>query len=240
MRIDIITLFPSMFRGFLEESIIKRAQAKSLVEIHLHNIRDFTLDKHHKVDDRPYGGGPGMVLTPEPVFRTMEYLSQSNVGKDRQDVHRVLLTPRGKLFDQAKAKELAKKPGLVLLCGHYEGFDERVHQALGFEEISIGEYVLSGGEIPALVVMDAVIRLIPNVLGNPESAEDESFSQPGQVEFPQYTRPRDFRGLKVPEVLVSGNHKAIREWRQKYMLRVNSDPKNLREEYDSFGFNKES
>lgn len=215
MRIDVITLFPGIFRGWLEESIIRRAQDKDLVGIQLHNLRDFTLDKHNKVDDRPFGGGPGMVLTPEPVFRAMEHLTSNGC----QDAHRVLLTPRGKLFDQAKARELAARSGLVILCGHYEGFDERIHQALGFEEISIGEYVLSGGEIPALVVMDTVIRLMPGVLGNPESAEDESFSQPGQVEFPQYTRPREFRSLKVPEVLISGNHQSIKEWRQKYLVK---------------------
>lgn len=211
MRIDVITLFPGMFHNFLGESIIKRAQEKGLAQIYVCNLRDFTLNKHHKVDDRPYGGGPGMVLSPEPILRAVEHLENNGC----QESHKVLLTPRGKRFTQEKARELTDKKGLVLCCGHYEGFDERVHQLREWDEISIGEYILTGGELPAMVITDAVIRLIPGVLGNPLSSQEESFAEPGEVEFPQYTRPSDFQGLKVPEVLLSGNHQAIREWREK-------------------------
>lgn len=211
MVINVITLFPGMFRGVLEESIIKRGQEKGLVEIKIYNLRDFSQDKHHKVDDRPYGGGPGMVLSIEPVWQVMQFLE----AQERPQAYNVLLTPRGKLLTQAKVKELSEKAELVILCGHYEGFDERIHQAWDWDEVSIGEYVLSGGEIPALALIDAITRLVPGVVGNPESVVEESFVLPGQLDYPQYTRPRDFRGQAVPEVLLSGNHSAIKEWRRK-------------------------
>ncbi len=211
MIIDIITLFPDIFKGFLEGSIIKRAQAKGLVKINLHNLRDYTLDKHKKVDDRPYGGGPGMVLMVEPVCRMIESLEKQG----RASYHKVLLTPQGRTFRQPVAKELVDREGLILLCGHYEGFDERIKQLFAWDEISIGNYVLTGGEIPAMVITDAVTRLIPGVLGNDESVKCESFTEGNDIDHPQYTRPRIFREQGVPEVLLSGNHAKIKEWRTK-------------------------
>ncbi|MBI5779102.1 MAG: tRNA (guanosine(37)-N1)-methyltransferase TrmD [Planctomycetes bacterium] len=211
MVIDVITLFPGMFKGFLKESIIKRAQAKRLVKINLHDLRDFSTDKHHKVDDRPFGGGPGMLLLAEPIVRAFEYLKANG----RSDAHKIVLTPAGKTFGQPKARALSKKKGLIILCGHYEGFDQRIFDIIKFDDIiSIGRYVLSGGELPSMVVMDSVIRLIPGVLGNASSAEQESFSKGNELDYPQYTRPRDFRGHTVPEVLVSGNHQQIEKWRK--------------------------
>lgn len=209
MIIDIITLFPNMFKGFLEESIIKRAQMKGSVEINLHNLRDFTLSKHKKVDDRPYGGGPGMVLMVEPVCRAMEFLE----AHGRSGAHKVLLTPPGRLFHQSIAQELVQKPGLILLCGHYEGFDERIRLLFNWDEISIGHYILTGGEIPAMTLVDTVTRLIPGVLGNQASAKYESFTQPGLLDHAHYTRPRVFRGHTVPETLLSGDHAKIDQWR---------------------------
>lgn len=209
MIIDIITLFPDIFKGFLEGSIIKRAQAKGLVKINLHNLRDYTLDKHKKVDDRPYGGGPGMVLMVEPVCRMIESLEKNGRAK----YHKVLLTPQGRTFRQQVAKELVDREGLVLLCGHYEGFDERIKQLFDWDEVSIGNYVLTGGEIPAMVITDAVTRIIPGVLGNDESVKYESFTEGDELDHPQYTRPRVFREQGVPEVLLSGNHAKIKEWR---------------------------
>ncbi|MEK7449586.1 MAG: tRNA (guanosine(37)-N1)-methyltransferase TrmD [Planctomycetota bacterium] len=211
MLIDIITIFPEMFTGFISESIIHRALENNLVTINIHNLRDDTTDKHKKVDDRPYGGGPGMILTPEPVFRAVEGLAK----KYSSPTYKILLTPQGKRFTQTKARQLAGEKNLLLLCGHYEGFDERIRQGFQWDEISIGDYVLTGGEVPAMVVMDAVIRLIPGVLGNPDSAEDESFSNGSdELEYPQYTRPPEFRGMKVPDILLSGHHQAIKKWRQ--------------------------
>lgn len=209
MVIDIITLFPDIFKGFLEGSIIKRAQNKGLVEINLHNLRDYTLDKHKKVDDRPYGGGPGMVLMVEPVCRVIESLEK----KGRAGFHKVLLTPQGRSFQQSVAQELVEKQGLILLCGHYEGFDERIRTLFDWDEVSIGNFVLTGGEIPAMVITDAVTRLIPDVLGNAESVKHESFTEKNELDHPHYTRPRVFRKQTVPEVLVSGNHAKIKEWR---------------------------
>jgi tRNA (guanine37-N1)-methyltransferase len=214
MRIDVVTLFPNMFKGFLKESIVKRAQTKRLVTIKLHNLRDYTLDKHRKVDDRPFGGGPGMVLMVEPIVRAIEAIEKTIKGK----AHKILFSPSGRVFSQARAKALAKRENLILLCGHYEGFDERIKELIDFEELSIGKYVLSGGEIPAAVVIDSVIRLVPNVLGNPNSAVEESFSKGDKIDFPNYTRPRIYKGIAVPEVLLSGNHKEINKWRN---LRVN-------------------
>jgi tRNA (guanine37-N1)-methyltransferase len=210
MRIDILTLFPEIFRGAFDESIVKRAREKGAVEIHLHNIRDYTHDRHRKADDRPFGGGPGMVLKPEPVFECME-----NIGALTGSL--IYLTPQGQRFTHTKAEELSRRERLVLLCGHYEEIDERIRTVLVGEEISIGDYVLSNGEVPAMVVVDCVARLIPGVLGDDESAQTESFTS-GILDYPQYTRPAEFRGMKVPEILLSGNHQEIRKWRERKAL----------------------
>lgn len=210
MRIDILTLFPDMFRGAFDESIVKRAREKGAVEILLHNIRDYTHDRHRKADDRPFGGGPGMVLKPEPVFECIE-----SIGAPPGSL--IYLTPQGDRFSQTKAQELAQRERLVLLCGHYEEIDERIRTALVGEEISIGDYVLSNGEMPAMVVVDCVVRLIPGVLGDDESAQAESFTS-GILDYPQYTRPAEFRGMKVPEILLSGNHQEIQKWRERKAL----------------------
>ena len=209
MRIDVVTLFPRMFEGVIAESILRIAREKRRVEINLVNLRDFTLDKHKKVDAPPYGGGPGMVLMADPVFRAVEHLRAAGAGKSAL----VLLSPGGKKLTQGLARKLAKEPGLILLCGHYEGFDERVAEGLHPLEISVGDYVLTGGEIPAMTVMDAVVRLLPGVLGDAGSIEEESFSE-GSLEYPHYTRPREYRGLKVPEVLLNGDHGKIEAWRR--------------------------
>ncbi|MEE9201113.1 MAG: tRNA (guanosine(37)-N1)-methyltransferase TrmD [Candidatus Brocadiales bacterium] len=208
MRIDILTLFPDMFKNTLGQSMLRLAQERGLVSYHLHDIRDYTLDKHRKVDDTPYGGGPGMVMMPEPVFRAVEAVEKECGEPSRK----VLLTPQGARFTQAIADTLSKEKRLMLVCGHYEGFDERIRQGFDFLEVSIGDYILSGGEIPAMVVIDSVIRLIPGVLGDEDSPEIESFKD-GLLEYPQYTKPREFRGLKVPDVLISGHHQKIQEWR---------------------------
>jgi tRNA (guanine37-N1)-methyltransferase len=209
MRLDVLTLFPEMCGAVLGESIIKRAQEKGLVEIVLTNIRDYATDKHRSVDDRPFGGGPGMIMMCGPVFAAIEELRKS--GEPADEI--ILLTPQGRRFDQQLAKELAQKERLILIAGHYEGFDERIRNNLATKEISIGDYVLSGGEIPAMALVDAVTRLIPGVLGDERSSEEESFSD-GLLEYPQYTRPADFRGMEVPEILLSGNHGEIKRWRQ--------------------------
>lgn len=208
MRIDVVTLFPKMFEGVIGESILRIAREKRLIEINLVNLRDFTLDKHKKVDAPPFGGGPGMVLMADPVFRAVEHLRAAGAEKSAL----VLLSPGGTRLTQRLAGKLAKEPGLILLCGHYEGFDERIAEGLKPLEVSIGDYVLTGGEIPAMVVMDAVARLRPGVLGHADSAEDESFAD-GLLEHPHYTRPREYRGMKVPEVLVGGDHAKIEAWR---------------------------
>lgn len=210
VRIDILTLFPGMFGGVFDESIVKRAREKSLVEIHIHNIRDYSHDKHRKVDDRPFGGGPGMILKPEPVFECVEKIGAT-------DCRLIYLTPQGERLTQKKTEEFSRRERLVVLCGHYEEVDERIRTSLVGEEISIGDYVLSNGEIPAMVVVDAVVRLIPGALGDARSAEDESFTS-GVLDYPQYTRPAEFRGMTVPEVLLSGNHQEIRKWRKKMAL----------------------
>ena len=212
MHIQILTLFPAMFAGPFSESIIKRAVAQGLVRVSIHNIRDYTHDKHHVVDDYPFGGGPGMVLKPEPVFEAVESVRGS------EDVPVVLLTPQGRPFNQRIAGELAQSRELVLICGHYEGVDERVREHLSTDEISIGDYILSGGEIAAMVVVDAVVRQIPGVLGSEISAIEDSHSN-GLLEHPQYTRPSSFRGWSVPEILLSGNHAEIDRWRREQSLR---------------------
>jgi len=214
MRVDIVTLFPSMFKGPFEESIIKRAQEKGLLSIHFCNPRQFTYNRHHTVDDAPFGGGGGMVMKPEPIFEAVEKIKEE-IKPSKGKV--ILLSPQGTLFNQEKAKELAKQENLILICGHYEGVDERVREHLAEEEISIGDYVLTGGELAAMVVVDAVARLLPGVLGCENSAKEDSFYS-GLLEYPQYTRPAEFRGWKVPEVLLSGNHELIRKWRRRKML----------------------
>jgi tRNA (guanine37-N1)-methyltransferase len=209
MIIDVVTLFPSMFQGVAGESILRRAQEQGQVQINLINLRDFSKDKHKKVDAPPYGGGPGMVIMAEPVLEAVEHLRKNG----REDSCVVLLTPGGVRYDQTLAQELSKQPGLILLCGHYEGFDERVSQALSPLEVSIGDYVLTGGEVPAMVLLDSVARLLPGALGSKDSLLQESFAE-GKLEYPQYTRPPEVRGLEVPEVLRSGDHAKIAEWRQ--------------------------
>jgi len=216
MRIDIITIFPKMFTGVFSESIIKRAQEKKKVEIYVHNLRDYSPDKHKKVDDRPFGGGSGMVMKPEPIFRAVEDI-RSKIKNKKSKI--ILLSPQGKKLNQELVKELAKLKHLILICGHYEGVDERVRRYLIDEEISIGDYILTGGELPAMVLVDSIVRLIPGVLGNKKSLQFESF-QGNLLEYPQYTRPANFRGMKVPEVLLSGDHKKIEAFRKKEALRI--------------------
>jgi tRNA (guanine37-N1)-methyltransferase len=205
MKIDVLTLFPAMFAGPLDESIIRRARDRGLLDLRLHNLRDWTHDRHRTVDDRPFGGGPGMLMKPEPIFEAVESLRG-------QDTRCILLGPAGRRFDQVVARELAALPHLLLICGSYEGVDERVREFLVDDELSIGDYVLTNGALPAMVVIDAVTRLLPGALGDDASAGDESFSH-GRLEYPQYTRPAEYRGLKVPEVLSSGHHAAIARWR---------------------------
>ncbi len=210
MRFDILSLFPEIFDAFLKSSMPGIALEKGLVRYCLHDIRDYSEDKHKKVDDRPYGGGPGMVLRCEPVVRAFE----AAAAMDKRPARAIMLTPQGKTFRQDMAADLAREERLLLLCGHYEGFDERIKEMLPIEEISVGDYVLSGGESAAMVVVDAVVRLIPGVLGHKDSAGNDSFSD-GMLEYPQYTRPAVYRGSGVPEVLLSGNHKEINYWRRK-------------------------
>lgn len=205
MKIDVLTLFPGMFAGPLDESIVGRARETGRLELRIHNLRDYTHDRHRTVDDRPFGGGPGMVLKPEPVFEAVEALAGA-------ETRVILLTPSGRRFDQSVARELAQLPHLLLLCGSYEGVDERVQEALVDDELSIGDYVLTNGALPAMVMIDAVTRLLPGVLGDDASSLDESFSH-GLLEYPQYTRPAEFRGVPVPAVLLSGNHAEIARWR---------------------------
>jgi tRNA (guanine37-N1)-methyltransferase len=209
MRIDILTLFPEMFAPILGTSIPKRAAEKGLVSYHLTNIREFAEDAHKSVDDRPYGGGPGMVMMCPTMFAAVEAAE----AQDARPAMRILLSPQGRLLDQSLVAELAAKERLLLIAGHYEGFDERIIEGLHPLEVSIGDYVLSGGELAAMVVIDAIVRLLPGVLGHEQGAEDESFAQ-GLLEFPQYTRPREFRGMGIPDILLSGNHAAIAAWRQ--------------------------
>lgn len=213
MRIDILTLFPEMFVSPLSCSTLKRACDKGLVEIVLTNIRDFTTDSYKKVDDKPYGGGPGMVMMPGPVFDCFEHVQKLSSEKGKV----ILLTPQGQKFTQAKAIELSADKRLILLAGKYEGFDERIRIGLDAEQISIGDYILSGGELAAMVIIDAVVRFLPGVLGDEDSAKDDSFST-GLLEYPQYTRPETFRGMKVPDILLSGDHKKIAQWRHQQAL----------------------
>lgn len=212
MKIDILTLFPEMFEGILNTSIWKKALEKEAVEINRINFRDYSTNKHKTVDDYPYGGGNGMVLKPEPIFSAVEAIP------NYQNARIIMLTPQGKPYNQKIAEELKQEQHLILLCGHYEGFDERIREHLVTDEISIGDFVLTGGEIASMVIVDSVVRLLPGVLGNDESAETDSFSN-GLLEYPQYTRPPEFRGWKVPEVLLSGHHQKIEEWRKNEALK---------------------
>jgi tRNA (guanine37-N1)-methyltransferase len=205
MKIDVLTLFPAMFAGPLDESIIARARRNGILELGIHNLRDYAHDRHKTVDDRPFGGGPGMLLKPEPIFEAVEDLAGEKTRV-------ILLSPAGRVFNQAIARQLAQAEELLLITGHYEGFDERVRERLADDELSIGDYVLTNGALPAMVVIDAVARLLPGALGDDESVHEESFSH-GLLEYPQYTRPAEFSGMKVPEVLLSGNHAEIARWR---------------------------
>jgi len=213
MKIDILTLFPEFFQTPINTSILKRAIDANAIDLTITNIRDFTTDKHHKADDRPFGGGCGMVMKAEPLFGAIESIEKTSSTKV------ILLCPRGKVYTQEKAFELSKEEHLVFVCGHYEDIDERVREVLITDEISIGDYILTGGEIPTLVVLDSIIRLLPDVLGNEDSAIEDSFTD-GLLDCPHYTRPSNFRGLEVPEVLISGNHAKIEEWRMKQKLKL--------------------
>src|SRR6516225_9744528 len=210
MRFDVLTLFPEIFAGYLTQSLLKLAIDQGLVEINLWNIRDWAEGKHHSVDDRPFGGGPGMVIMPGPVFDAVEAVQ----AKAAEPGQLILLTPAGERLTQQLVQDLAAQRRLLLLCGRYEGFDERIREGLRPREISVGDFVCNGGEVPAMVVIDTVIRYIPGVLGDPESVTEESHSEEGRLEYPQYTRPRSFRGMEVPEILLSGNHQAIARWRR--------------------------
>jgi tRNA (guanine37-N1)-methyltransferase len=229
MRIDIVTLFPEICRTALSESIMKRAQENRIVELHIHNLRDWTNDKHHVVDDAPFGGGQGMVMKPEPIFAAVEALSktpniegptsnaeQSAIAHGKSKI--LLMSPAGRRFDQQMAQQLSQESHVIIICGHYEGVDHRVIEHLIDLEISIGDYVLTNGAIAAVVLVDSIVRLLPGTLGHEQSAADDSFSN-GLLETPQYTRPADFRGWKVPEVLVSGNHAQIAKWRKEQGLK---------------------
>ncbi|MBI5974587.1 tRNA (guanosine(37)-N1)-methyltransferase TrmD [Staphylococcus canis] len=211
MKIDYLTLFPEMFEGVLNQSILKRAREKGILDTKIINFRAYANNKHNQVDDYPYGGGQGMVLKPEPIFNAMDTIQTT------EETRVILMTPQGKSFNQKQAESLAQADHLVFICGHYEGYDERIRSELVTDEISVGDYVLTGGELPAMMITDAVVRLIPEVLGNQVSHEDDSFSS-GLLEYPQYTRPREFRGLKVPDVLLSGDHQRIDTWRHEQSL----------------------
>ncbi|NJH85884.1 tRNA (guanosine(37)-N1)-methyltransferase TrmD [Staphylococcus agnetis] len=211
MRVDYLTLFPEMFEGVLNASILKRAREKQILQTRTINFRDYANNKHNQVDDYPYGGGQGMVLKPEPIFNAMRDLDTT------EHTRVILMTPQGRRFDQQQAESLAKADHLVFICGHYEGYDERIRETLVTDEFSVGDFVLTGGELPAMVMTDAIVRLIPEVLGNQVSHEDDSFSS-GLLEYPQYTRPRTFEGHDVPDVLLSGNHAHIEKWRREQSL----------------------
>jgi tRNA (guanine37-N1)-methyltransferase len=210
MKIDVLTLFPEMFSGPLDESIVQRARSNGLLELGIHNLRDYTHDRHKTVDDRPFGGGPGMLLKPEPIFEALDHLA-----KDKPFV--VLLSPAGRVFNQSVAREMAQRKHILFICASYEGVDERVREALVDDELSIGDYVLTNGNLPAMVIIDAVVRLLPGALGDDASSSEESFSN-GLLEYPQYTRPVEYRGSKVPEVLISGHHAKIAQWRREQSL----------------------
>ena len=221
MQFEVFTLLPEVFPSYLETSILKRARDRGLIDVRVHNIRDYTHDKHHMTDDTPYGGGGGMVMKPEPVFEAIESVlgiaSPQTPPASVSNIPIILLTPQGRVFNQTIAKELSAHPHIALLCGRYEGIDERIREHLVTDEISIGDYVLTGGEIPALILIDAISRLLPNVLGDPTGAEDDSHAM-GLLEYPHYTRPPEFRGWQAPEVLLSGDHAKIDKWRRQQAL----------------------
>lgn len=229
MRFEVFTLLPEVFPPYLESSILKRAAQRGLIHVNIHNIRDYTHDKHHVTDDTPYGGGGGMVMKPEPIFESVESVLglappssppepvNQTQGKPASNIPIILLTPQGRVFNQRVAEELSTHERIALLCGRYEGVDERVREHLVTDEISIGDYVLTGGELPAMILIDAVSRLIPGVLGDPTGAEDDSHSM-GLLEYPHYTKPAEFRGWKVPEILLSGDHAKIEKWRREQAL----------------------
>lgn len=216
MKIDVLTLFPEMFAAPLSTSVLGRAIGQGKLQVRLTNFREFASDRHRVVDDYPFGGGAGMVLKPEPLFRAVERLL-ADEPDSKQDVRIILTSPQGRRLTDDVVRELAREPWLVLICGHYEGYDERIREHLATDEISIGDYVLTGGELPALVVIDSVARMLPGVLGNGDSAEEDSFAH-GLLEYPQYTRPADFRGWPVPEILLSGHHAQIATWRRRQAL----------------------
>ena len=218
MKIDILTLFPEICRAPLSESIMKRAQENQIVDLRIHNLRDWTTDKHHVVDDAPFGGGQGMVMKPEPIFAAVEDLRNRESKIENRKSKIILMSPAGRRFDQTMATDLSKESHLIVICGHYEGVDQRVIEHLVDLEISIGDYVLTNGAIAAVMVVDAIVRLLPGVLGHEHSAADDSFST-GLLEGPQYTRPAEFRGWKIPEVLLSGNHAEIAKWRKEQAIK---------------------
>jgi len=221
MQFEVFTLLPEVFPSYLETSILKRARERGLIDVRIHNIRDHTHDKHHTTDDTPYGGGGGMVMKPEPVFEAVETVlglgSPQTPPEPASNTPIILLTPQGRVFNQSIAQELSQHPRIALLCGRYEGVDERIREHLVTDEISIGDYVLTGGELPALILIDAVARLLPDVLGDPTGAEDDSHAM-GLLEYPHYTRPHEFRGWKVPEILLSGDHGKVDKWRREQAL----------------------
>lgn len=215
MRFDILTLFPDMFPGYLGQSLLSKAIEKGLVDVQLHNIRDWANDKHNSIDDRPYGGGPGMVMMAPPVVECAEAVQQM----DATPAHTIVLTPQGRTLNQRVAEELSEHPRIMLLCGRYEGFDQRVSDILEPDELSVGDFVLNGGEVAAMLLVDTLVRLVPGVLGNEGSNQQDSFSRANRLlEFPQYTRPREYRGLEVPEILLSGDHGKIQDWRDDQIL----------------------
>lgn len=214
-----MTLFPDIFTSYMNESIMKRAVEKEIIEVHVYNIRDYSTNKHKKVDDYPFGGGAGMVMTPQPIYDTYKHIVDKFDIKDPKVIY---LTPKGRVFKQTIAEELSNGEDVILLCGHYEGVDQRIIDLIITDEISIGDFVLTGGELPALIMIDAISRLIPGVLNQNESFEEESFKD-NLLEYPHYTRPRDFEGLKVPDVLLSGNHKNIDEWRKNESIKITKE-----------------
>lgn len=222
MRFDILTLFPELFDSYLEQGLLKRAIRNELVEVHRWNFRDWATDKHASVDDRPYGGGPGMLIGCDTVYQCVEHVQEVTPQPGKL----IMLTPQGKTLNQQLAQELSKEPQLTLLCGRYEGFDERIRIGLEPMEISAGDFITNGGEVPAMLIIETVIRLIPGVLGDESSAKYDSFSESGLLEYPQYTRPQNFRGMEVPEVLLSGNHQEIARWRHEQSLQRTRERRN--------------
>lgn len=219
MRFHIMTLFPEIFNSYMNESIMKRAVEKGIIEVYIYNIRDFSNNKHKKVDDYPFGGGAGMVMTPQPIYDTYRHIIDTHNIKDPRVIY---LTPKGKTHNQTIATNMSKLDDVILLCGHYEGVDQRIIDLIVTDEVSIGDYVLTGGELPALILIDSISRLIPGVLGQEESFEDESFSN-DLLEYPHYTRPREFMDLSVPDILLSGNHKKIEQWRNDESVRITKE-----------------